>query len=333
VSSSPIYYETVYQVTRLENLVVWQSPYMLVRTPTQPIERVPPDFEVRIGNPWFYYQVRILNRRGIRILNPYELARYTLDWGGWIPTAASIIGAILVCGILSLGFIALVFVFYGSLGFGILSNIYYAIISINSVRLESGFVDWDLLRISLLPERDIIAAQYAIVQLRAWRVMVVEIGLRLFVVIVTLMVFLYFAFASGEGTAASSWGAVAQFFVPVILFAMTYIVEPLWRMRAITAMAEALGRGISNATSAYVATFLALLGMLIFQGVIGIGLLQVLSNEVLVTSEAVAERSNTITLITWFVSILIGPVILYLFYRLIQSASIRWAVRILRRGA
>ena len=332
VSPSPIYHETDYQVTRLENLVVRQSPYTLVKTQTQPVERVPPDFEVRIGNPWLYYQVRMLNQRGIRVLNPSELARYTINWGGWVPAGASLIAALFACGLSSLGLIVLVFIFYGSLGFGIISNIYYAIITINSVRLESG-LDWDLLRITLLPERDIIAAQYAIVQLRAWRVMVVEIGLRVFVVTVTLIVFLYFAFVFSDRTATNSWDVVVQFFVPIILFAMTYVLGPLWRMRAITGLATALGRRISNATSAFVAAFLALLGMLIVQGVIVIWLTEVLINQVFVTSEVMAQRTTAIALITWIVDILIGPAILYLFYRLIQAVSIRWAVRTLRRGA
>jgi len=63
--------------------------------------------------------------------------------------------------------------------FGLLADIYYAITAINNIAPQITGQQWELLRLTTMTEADILLANYATIQIRVWRVTVIETALRI----------------------------------------------------------------------------------------------------------------------------------------------------------
>ncbi|MEP7288718.1 MAG: hypothetical protein ABI947_23445 [Chloroflexota bacterium] len=124
-----------------------------------------------------------------------------------------------------------------SLIVSLLADVYYTMITVNSInsQIESG--QWDLLRLTTLHEQDILAAKYSTAQLRGWRIMQWD---RAFQTVPALINVLW-AFSSGF--------IYSEFYLifPLSTFIMGFWV-PLWRMRAVTALNLAVSSKVHNTT-------------------------------------------------------------------------------------
>ncbi len=106
---------------------------------------------------------------------------------------------------------------------------------------------WDLLRLTLLRVERLIAAKHGTAQLRAWRLMALVVGVR--VGAVALLVFMY---------TSPIFLTVPIYLDPLeVLFgylligalSLIYIVEPLWRLRALTAVGLAVSSRMQSSST------------------------------------------------------------------------------------
>ena len=114
---------------------------------------------------------------------------------------------------------------------------------------------WDLIRTSGLRERNILRAQYDIARLRAWRPMCIDTAFRIAVTELIILNSLRYLFGP-----SSVIGLVIT--LPALLVLIlcgvglaVYVLEPLWRMKALAALSLAVASSVKNTPFAYMSLF------------------------------------------------------------------------------
>ncbi len=150
-------------------------------------------------------------------------------------------------------------------------------IDFNSISAAIGSINgevvagrWDLLRLTPLTTRQIIAAKHGGAQVRAWRAAMLVIALRVVVILMATGTVIW------ETVIYGGWGSLrgsdlSSFVVTVISVALIsglYILEPLWRLRAITALGVAISARARHQTSSLLTAVGAILALWIVEGFI-----------------------------------------------------------------
>jgi len=144
---------------------------------------------------------------------------------------------------------------------------------------ESG--QWEMLRLTPLAPEAIIGAKLATVQIRAWRPLALELGLRLLpiVVLLTLLLFnpdLIFRNQSLVSSPNSLFDIVQQMFtnnlasglailIILLMTAYSWMSEPIWRMRAMTALSMSISSRTNSAMMSSIYGFFTWIGLRIVQ--------------------------------------------------------------------
>lgn len=145
--------------------------------------------------------------------------------------------------------------FFGSLAVMLAADVFYVLVAVSAVQQEAERGTWDLLRLSRLPSREIIAAKYALAQLRVWRVVALEFALR--AAVVTLVVLP--AVRTGVSLALTLT-------VTAIFLASLYVLEVWWRMRAVIGIGLLLALILPRPTNAAIVAALCMIGLHVLQG-------------------------------------------------------------------
>jgi hypothetical protein len=134
--------------------------------------------------------------------------------------------------------------------------------ALNSINGDTVTGTWDLLRLTEIREGELVLAKHAGAQLRAWRSMASVIGLRVAVALITVILFAH-EYAGGTDRFGFEADAPLSYLVfnivPFTVLFGIYIFEPLWRMRAVTA----LGLVVSSRSTDAAASALSGLGVLL----------------------------------------------------------------------
>ncbi len=152
------------------------------------LETYLPTSTIKKRNPLFDRQIRTLRwPRGLRPdeLNTAEareiqaakirgLKRYTRRYGLIVPMLCACVGAAILSRPYYVSMWFGLFLLYGPIGLSLLCNLYYAVTAVNRITHQSTMEQWELLRLTKLTERDILQANYATIQVRAWRLAVIE---------------------------------------------------------------------------------------------------------------------------------------------------------------
>lgn len=286
---------------------------------------------IKHSNPWYEYQLRTLRRRRVEVVEFPKF--YLFSWGCLAPGALGVLtifcsATILGQAVLFYSVLGLIGIpFFISIGLSILCNFYYVFVTINSLRLEFGSADLDLVRLTLVSEQDIVTAYRAVAQLRSWRAVVLELGLRLLIALVGIgsLTPLWFA-APGDFSSADDLIAFGAWTTILILLGMAYVLEPLWRMRTTTALATAIAVKVFNLTAAYLAAFLIIFAIVITQGSLVFVWLADLNHRLGSETVTSADRIGGI------ISTIVAASLFYLSLKIVPMFSVWWAVRTLRRG-
>jgi len=161
----------------------------------------------------------------------------------------------------------------GTIGLDIILDFACLVFAINSIGGEISAGRWDLLRMTPLPEERIVEAKHGIAQVRAWRVMAVVLFAR----VATVMLILFNTFVLPPVLGVS--GPLAdifryEFFNPLlvlitaVIFLAVYVIEPVWRMRALTAVGVAISARVHSLVFALLAAFAAIVAIWINQALI-----------------------------------------------------------------
>lgn len=212
-----------------------------------------------------------------------------------------------------------------SLGSTLLFDIYYMRVTLNLISHQVQSGHWAMLQLTPLPRREIVAAEWAIAQIRAWRMTAVEIGLRLF----TGIVFIYgpMIFDVVKTPTRLSPGFFVSLGV-LSLFLLGFLVESVWRMKTLTAIGLAISAQAGDAAKSGLSAFAAIIGVRMVQGAILFGVLYGFSKAI----EVVMTRRDQFGVDTLLPVLLAGlgavlvVTLMYWLFRALQQTAFRFVM-------
>jgi len=189
-----------------------------------------------------------------------------------------------------------------------------------SAEVTSG--RYELIRMSLVRPTRIVASKYMLAQVRVWRDTARLMWVRLLLIIFGVVIIAWNGFtADSYATFNYSRGVYDLYPYYILGFsAIVYVIEPYWRMKAVTAIGVALSSRLTTGVGATLASGLALLAYWLFQAVMLFALSFMLS---IVTIWMLFDE---IALLVCFpIIVAIGGGVIYGFYSIIQRVSLRHA--------
>lgn len=176
----------------------------------------------------------------------------------------------------------------------LIADLYYILLTVSAINRQVTTGQWDVLRLTSLRINDILTAKYSVAQIRAWRGMALEVGSRILLISLILLMLVLdpdriaSAIVSspdswlstmpvvlvGDGSFVAAIGrelnqhlfATIGLCLSVLILAAAYTLELLWRMRAIIALGLRISAQVHSLTFAILAALAALFGMRLVQG-------------------------------------------------------------------
>jgi hypothetical protein len=214
----------------------------------------------------------------------------------------------------------------------------YVLSTIGAVRPYFMSGNWSLLRLTTLNESDILKAKFAAVQIRNWRLVEFECAVRLLAAVFLLVGFLEQILRAPESMADPVNLSMAG--IIFVIFGVAYVLEPLWRMRALTAIGLAVSAQIHDATFAVLsgigsllAVRLSQVGAVIFTGCGLLQFLDMLTVQLNPYSLRVPfDNSTSEGLFVFLLACLAIAFIIYAFYKVLELAAFHRALRLAFRS-
>lgn len=145
--------------------------------------------------------------------------------------------------------------------------------SVGAISREISTGRWDLLRLTALNDSGLVHAKHAAAQARAWPRLMVIIGVRVALAVIG-MVMVVGRQAETLNTIASvdfaseRYVAMATTIVFTGLLATLYVIEPFWRVQAMTAFGVFISVRERHAPSALLSAFFGTLGIWLLQSIV-----------------------------------------------------------------
>lgn len=200
--------------------------------------------------------------------SPEQLSRKTLNLFG--------IGALISMGVLFvlalfLGFTKigtmLLFVAAVILLLGVIVDYQALSVAIGSINTDFITGRWDALRITSLNEKGIIYAKHAATQLRVWRITSIIVGLRLGIAPVMLF-YTMMSYTNASDISAISLDMIVflvVFGVVAAVVSLLLVLEPFWRLKAVTALVMSVSATVHNLPLANMVAWVFMIGFWLIQ--------------------------------------------------------------------
>ncbi|MEP7290877.1 MAG: hypothetical protein ABI835_03790 [Chloroflexota bacterium] len=200
-----------------------------------------------------------------------------------------------------------------------------------SISTEITAGRWELLRLTTIPSKQIVAAKYGTAQLRAWRTMTLVIAVRLAVLLIFVLTIanLIVQYPNTLNTGAPLF-LILALAVACVAVAGVFLIEPFWRMRAVTALGIAISTRVRQPVSGILVAVGTVAAFWLVQGMVAGALL--LGATLFFAPLSLLEVAITQT-VFWspLLFLVIAAVTLYGFYSVIQTWAIRRAERFAAR--
>jgi hypothetical protein len=188
----------------------------------------------------------------------YQLALYSQIYPGYIANPNTVSSLVIPQS----GYF-IVWLMLATIGLNFIQDFASFIFSLNSIGGEVRAGRWELLRMTPIVEEHIVAAKHSLAQVRAWRVMAVVLCARIATVLLILLHVFLLPVVIGDGPDTFG-GFRYDFFnsslalISVGIFLTIYVIEPLWRMRAVTAVGIAISARVYTVAFALLTAFAAM---------------------------------------------------------------------------
>jgi hypothetical protein len=212
-------------------------------------------------------------------------------------------------------------VFLASLVCTLLSSITTVVWTVGCVRrsLQSG--QWDEYRTAPLAAESVVNACDVITRMRVWRVSIIEVALRLATSILLVCGMFY-----GSSTAMSYDPYYLIAIAVVVTIVAGYAFEPLYRMRAITALTIAATLHLRNRIASLLTGFAAVTVIHLLQ----IGAVTVVWQALfdIPTDNSIGDGAGMAVAVIFAVGSLTTFGVFYLLYWLLRRIALSWAMRL-----
>ncbi|MEP7288255.1 MAG: hypothetical protein ABI947_21090 [Chloroflexota bacterium] len=211
-----------------------------------------------------------------------------------------------------------------NIGITVASDLHCMMTTVDRTSFQIAAGQWEALQLTTLSHEKIVYAKYAIAQIRARRLMIVSIVLRILPVFYIALLGLIDVIVRGNLLMILLWPMftliMGTLLSPLLLY--LWVFEPVWQMQTFVAMAILLSLQIRHQTFATLAGFAAIF---------------VLRTLQLVFLAFVIWAS--LTILQWLAStggvfctvgllyLTIPPLAIYGFHKLIRDTTLHWAVR------
>jgi hypothetical protein len=207
-----------------------------------------------------------------------------------------------------------------TVGLLLASDMYYTMVTINSINHYITSGQWDVVKITLVKDQTMLDAIYAVAQIRAWRMMMYDVAMRLCGVLVIFFLAISAIMRNGLYLGKLNLDAVFAiiiFLVVAGIWVGLYVVEPLWRMRALTAVGLALSARITNLTFTAIAGFGITFALHIAQIVMLIGVLLLAAQ----TNRGYSSSAVAVEFAALFFTVVIAGMV-FILYKTVQVLSL-----------
>ena len=260
-----------------------------------------------------------------------SLRRYVFTIGVVLPVlAAVLLGVIGSSG--SVQDIAVIAVLIPTVLLGLGADLYYLANGLKSVNIHSEPDDSHAGVATSAFNQAIFVARTGIARIQNWRVLAVEMGLRVILVTLFVMnvVILHPAQVSGSVQESGSYSMVIALTMIVLL---TFVIEPFWRMRAVTAVGVAAVRKRGNAVNATLIAAGIVVALRIVQFLILFGLVYMVGKLIEYSMpyyEAAGYTDNGYIPIALSlgVGVGLGSLLMWIYFRLWQSQARKFALHL-----
>lgn len=289
-----------------------------------------------------------------------ELRR--VRWGGstellrrgtWRWLALSVMGTLIAWAALMLAFYdgsyryfyhrtdALVILFFAALAANLIFDGMAMRASVGSISGDLDAGRWDLLRLTLLNEHTIVGAKLTIARIRSWRGWIVVFGMRIGVVLIVFIQGGIVPFFYGEPR-SSLFVGIAESLMDeplnttlwlgaLLTFTVGYLVEPFWRLRAMTALGVWLSTWTRSGAVSWLMALFAVFVVWLTQAMLGFVVIGAIVTVVNWFDYARAGyHPNWIAFII-LTGVVISAAVLFGYYLLLGEWSLRRAVHRLPR--
>ena len=199
--------------------------------------------------------------------------------------------------------------------------------ALGSISAEVAAKHWDLLRLTSLSYEQIVFAKQGVAQIRTWRVTIFVVTLRIAASLSMLLTFMLLLDRARPFNlfAAIDLVLLAFGYGWIVLFMdAVYIVEPYWRMRAITALAVAISARTQHHLASLWLGIAVLAVFWLVQGtvtVLLVGAFLFYFSQMLGFDQPANQMSACVPLVFLALSLWL----IYAFYAFLQSWSLRHA--------
>lgn len=162
----------------------------------------------------------------------------------------------------------------GAIGLVLAADVAHVFTTVIHLGAEMRSGQWDLLRLTALKPQAILDAKYSGAQLRTWRILMIEISLRLLTVLLIAVPTLFVVTPEMlHFTSLLDGSFLVMCFVLFVQLgiAVIYVREPWWRMRAIVALSLAISASVRQEAYAVLAALGVLLAIRIVQITLFVG--------------------------------------------------------------
>lgn len=158
-----------------------------------------------------------------------------------------------------------------AIGVMLTADVAYVFTTVTHLGAEMRSGQWDLLRLTALKAEAILDAKYNGAQLRTWRILMVEISLRLFTVLLIALLALMQAITHIMLRFPDGILTICLLVFVLSGVSVVYIREPWWRMRAVVALSLAISASIRQESYAVLAALSALIAIRLTQAALLVG--------------------------------------------------------------
>lgn len=153
--------------------------------------------------------------------------------------------------------------FFIGLAAGLLIDIVGVLASVGSINRQLVTGHWDLLRLTTLDNYDIIYTKHAVTQIQAWRMLTVVFSVRLTTILLFIVQAVFIRYSYSDETLLENFldeiphypFIAVSVVILVILLMGCYLLEPFWRLRAVTALGMWVSARVRRISSALLAGF------------------------------------------------------------------------------
>ena len=204
--------------------------------------------------------------------------------------------------------------------------------ALGSINGEIASGRWDLLQLTLLTVPQIVAAKHGTAQVRAWRLMVLIIGMRVAVALMIVLSYLLILFRDTGSSFRTPGQTLTSIIGQLVLITLgiLYILEPWWRMRTVTALGVAISARTRQPISAVLAAAGMVFALWLLQGFVavviafGVGL-------IIVPLTLLEVSANQVVICSPLLLLALAIATVYGFYSIVQTWGLRSAERWIAR--